>query len=157
VSKDARANNHARYWNTLVKSSQVHGFELLPAIEAGNISLEAGRQLARRILKLPAKQRPDGILIINDVIASGMTDVLRDQMAYRPQIAVQANVPGTLIFGLPVIRFDVDVYRLAMQVVQLLKTNWTAPQEKTDRQWLVPHMAHESARDMQTPAMAFAD
>lgn len=157
VSKDARANNHARYWNTLVKSSQTLDFELLPALEAGDISLEAGRQLARRILKMPAKQRPDGMLIINDVIASGMTDVFRDQAVYRPEIAVQANIPGTLIFGLPVIRFDVDVYRLAMQVVQLLQTKWTSPREKTDRQWLVPHMAHERARDMQTPAIAMAD
>jgi DNA-binding LacI/PurR family transcriptional regulator len=157
VSKDARANNHARYWNTLIKSSQTHGFDLLPALEAGDISLEAGRQLARRILKMPAKQRPDGMLIINDVLASGLTDVFRDQLEYRPVIAVQANVPGTLIFGLPVIRFDVDVYRLAMQVVQLLKTKWVSPDQQAGRKWLVPHMAHERARDMQTPAMAMAE
>lgn len=157
VTKDARAKHHNRYWNAFVQSSEMHGFKTIPALEAGDISLEAGRQLARRMLKMPARQRPDGLVVINDVLASGLTDVLRDHDTYRPEIAVQANVPGTLIFGLPVIRFDVDVYRLAQQVVQLLKTNWLSPDQQPGRQWLIPHMAHERARDMQTPAMVVAD
>ncbi|HAI10902.1 MAG TPA: hypothetical protein DCM28_04315 [Phycisphaerales bacterium] len=157
VTKDARAKHHNRYWNALIQSSEMLGFTALPAIEAGDISLEAGRQLARRILKIPARQRPDGMIVINDVLASGLTDVLRDQETYRPEIAVQANVPGTLIFGLPVIRFDVDVYQLAQQVVELLRSSWLSPDKHAGRQWLNPHMAHERARDMQTPAMVVAD
>ncbi len=157
VTKDARARHHNRYWNAFIQASEMHSFQTAPILEAGDISLEAGRQLARRILKMPVRQRPDGMVVINDVLASGLTDVLRDQKAYQPEIAVQANVPGTLIFGLPVIRFDVDVYRLAKQVVQLLKHSWLSPEILASRQWLIPHMAHERARDMQTPAMIVAD
>jgi DNA-binding LacI/PurR family transcriptional regulator len=157
VTKDARARNHNRYWNAFVQASEMHGFESAPILEAGDISLEAGRQLARRILKMPARQRPDGMVVINDVLASGLTDVLRDQKAYHPEIAVQANVPGTLIFGLPVIRFDVDIYKLAKQVVHQLMHCWLSPDHPVTRQWLIPHMAHERARDMQTPAMVVAE
>ena len=156
VTKDARANHHARYWKAYEQASRAYGFQTQAPLEAGDISLEAGRQLARRLLKMPASQRPDGLVVINDVLASGLTDVLRDQDKYQPEIAVQANIPGSLIFGLPVIRFDVDIYQLAQQVVELLRQKWVEPAKVTGTQWFAPHMAHENARDMQTPALVMA-
>lgn len=156
VTKEGRGHEKLRYWQMYEQAAREYDFQTRPLLEAGDISLEAGRQLARRILQMPVRQRPDGMVIINDVLASGMTDVLRDQVAYRPEIAVQANIPGTLIFGLPVIRFDVDVYQLAEQVVKLLVEKWVRPASKNTRQWFTPHMAHERARDLQASAAVLA-
>lgn len=156
VTKDARDNRRIRYWKAYQRASRLYGFQAMDPLETSAISLEAGRVLARRMLKMPARQRPDGLVVINDVLASGLTDVLRDQDLYRPEIAVQANVPSTLIFGLPVIRFDVDVYQLAQQVVALLKQKWTQPSVQGGTQWFAPHMAHQCARDMQVPALVMA-
>jgi DNA-binding LacI/PurR family transcriptional regulator len=146
-----------RFYKAYQNASAEYGFKTMPMIEAGDISLEDGREVARRLLKMPAKQRPDGLMVINDMLAAGLTDVLRDTQAYRPQIAVQTNTPGSLIFGIPVIRFDVDVYHLARDVVRLLQTVWQQPSLDSQCRWAAPFMAHERARDMQIPAMAMAE
>lgn len=146
-----------RFFHAYHAASQEHGFKTMPLIESEDISLEDGRQVARQLLKLPTRQRPEGLIVINDMLAAGLTDVLRDTPAYRPHIAVQANTPGSLIFGVPVIRFDVDIYQLAQQVVSLLQQSWQQPSEGLQCRWIVPYLAHEQARDMQIPAMAMAD
>ena len=45
---------------------------------------------------------------------------------------------------------------LAQQVVELLRQKWVEPAKVTGTQWFAPHMAHENARDMQTPALVMA-
>ncbi len=141
-------------WKAYQQALAVYGFKTQPLLETDDISLEAGRQLGHQILQLPPDQRPQGLVILNDILASGLTDVLRDQVSYRPEIAVQANVSSMLIFGLPVIRFDVDVDLLAQQTVGLLRQKCMNPDAKSQAvQWFSPHLAHERAKDMQTPAM----
>lgn len=153
VNYRMRIPEQPRLWEGYSQASSELGFEMQPILVTGEISIDAGRRLAQRLLQMPLDQRPDGLMLIHDTVASGVTDVLRDQLAYRPQIAVHANVPGSVIFGIPVIRFDVDIYKLARQTVDLLQTLWKHPHDSANYQWYVPMMKHQCARDVQMSTM----
>jgi DNA-binding LacI/PurR family transcriptional regulator len=142
-----------RFMHAYKRASIDYGFKTMKLVVADDISLEDGREVARHLLKVPEGRRPDGLIVINDMLTAGMTDVFRDESSYQPHIAVQANIPGSLIFGVPVIRFDVDVYELARLVVEQLRKAWQQFDAESLRHDYVPHLAHENARDMQISAL----
>jgi DNA-binding LacI/PurR family transcriptional regulator len=163
VSIDQPQKGHDRYWSVYQQVVSEYGLPVEPIIHAADVlisvnnrTLEAGRRLARLLLNRQSDQRPDGLIILNDMLATGMTDVLREQRDYQPDIAVQANIPSAMIFGIPVIRFDVDIYKMAQQAVKQLQSIWTQPSEQAGLHWYAPYMAHEMAIDMQIPAEIIA-
>lgn len=85
-------------------------------------SLEGGQNVARDLLAMPASERPDGLIVLDDYIALGMTQVLASSVdgqgqKYQPRMAVQTNREVFQSFHLPVIRFEVNLSEMARLLV----------------------------------------
>ena len=59
--------------------------------------IDAGRNIGEYLLARPAEQRPDGLIITNDLVAMGLVETIRVGSNYRPKIAVQTNLQSPLI------------------------------------------------------------
>lgn len=119
--RPAPDNNHA--WDGFRAGLAEVG--LPPRCLACGEGLAAGQLAARRLLAEP--QRPDGLLVVDDRIASGLAVVLRDHPDYRPAIAVQTNRQAPLAFALPVIHFEVDIVALAAAACEVLVARMNNP------------------------------
>ena len=99
-------------------------------------SLHAGfgfagaRIIAKEPLERRPADRPDGLIIVDDWIALGLTSILKQTSDYRPQIVVQTNRQAALTFSLPVIQLEVDIDQLVRSavsmVIELLRSGKTA-------------------------------
>jgi DNA-binding LacI/PurR family transcriptional regulator len=107
----------------------------------GGAGPAGGWQVADQLLDMPEGERPDGLIVLNDRVATGLTAVLAPHSAsYRPQIAVQTNLQAPLAFALPVIHFEVDVDELAERATAMLIARLRNPQTKPRREWLYPEL-----------------
>lgn len=98
-----------------------------------------GWRVADQLLDMPEDERPDGLIVLEDRIATGLTAVLAPHSAsYCPQIAVQTNLQAQLAFAMPVIHFEVDVDQLAERAVVMLMARLRNPQTEPRREWLPP-------------------
>lgn len=104
----------------------------------------SGQQIVRAILSTPARKRPDGIIIANDLLPLTLTQHLSQVPDYRPRIAVMTNRQITYHYALPVINFSIDCCELARQVVQMLAQHLRFPR-KTRPQivWFEPVLAND--------------
>ncbi len=87
----------------------------------------AGYALAEQLIARAAEERPDGLIVIDDRIAMGLTAGLAARSDYRPRIAVHANRQAPLYYALPVIRFEIDIEQLAAMAVHLLAQRLLTP------------------------------
>lgn len=86
-------------------------------------SIEGGQNVARDLLKQPVGSRPDALIVLDDYIALGLTQVLATTSdaqgrMYRPRIAVQTNREVLQNFQLPVVRFEVSLTGIANRLVE---------------------------------------
>jgi DNA-binding LacI/PurR family transcriptional regulator len=81
---------------------------------------KAGFHLADHLLSLPASERPDGLVVLDDHVASGLTVALRARVDYRPALAVLVNRQTSEEFLLPVTRYENDLELLARLAVEKL-------------------------------------
>ncbi|MCC7193485.1 MAG: GntR family transcriptional regulator [Phycisphaeraceae bacterium] len=79
-----------------------------------------GQRIASSLLQKPEQDRPEGIIVFDDHFAMGMTSVLREAGNYSPMIAVQTNRQLPLVYGLPVIPFEVDIDELTRRTAALM-------------------------------------
>lgn len=89
--------------------------------------LGGGVEIATRLLAMPPQDRPDGIIVVNDIMGLGLAGVLRESAGYRPMIIVQTNRQIPLVYAVPVIRLEVDIDELAAQAVDLLISQMLNP------------------------------
>jgi DNA-binding LacI/PurR family transcriptional regulator len=80
--------------------------------------LASGREVADQLLSRSADERPDGLVILDDVAAQGFSVRVREVNHYAPQLAVQTNRQAPLAFPLPAYHFEVDVEELARRAVE---------------------------------------
>lgn len=89
-------------------------------IEYKRHSIEGGREIAEQCMAMSPKDRPDGLILMDDYVVMGLTDRLKDQKKYQPHIAGLTNRQAPLLFSLPVIRFEQDIEVLARTTVDLV-------------------------------------
>lgn len=80
--------------------------------------LASGREVADRLLSRSSDERPDGLVVLDDVTAQGVSVRIREAGDYAPQMAVQTNRQAPLAFPLPALHFEVDVEGLARRAVE---------------------------------------
>ena len=102
-----------------------------------------GLHLAEKLLVLPPKQRPDGLVVCNDWVAMGLTAGLAATRDYRPAIAVQTNKQAPLAFASPVIHFEVDVEEMAASSVKMLVQMMRNPLLPPRREWVLSQLSME--------------
>lgn len=109
---------YAHYWEGFAAAMTEHGLTVSEAdrFVVGS-GLESGRRLAERLLALPAGRRPDGLVVLDDIAAQGLTVHLQGAGSYRPALAVQTNRQAPVAFAWPVSHFEFDVERLAEKAV----------------------------------------
>lgn len=118
----------------------------------GGDGLHGGWRVAQHLLEMPSRMRPDGLIVIDDRIASGLTAVLAGANGeYRPRIAVQTNRQAPLAYALPVIHYEVDVDELARRAVANLMARLLNPATELQREYLSPKLRSRTPRYMELP------
>lgn len=105
-----------RYFQGYAQAMKAAGLEVRTAFLDG-LGTEAGRRVATELLGMPADERPDGLILLDDWTAMGVAAQLRSATEYRPELAVQVNRQAPLTFALPIFRFEVDIAALAFAAV----------------------------------------
>jgi len=100
----------------------------------------AGGREAQVLLGLPAKRRPDGLVVTDDYMAAGLTSVLREAGGYRPRIAVITHLQAPQIYALPVLRFELDIAELAQRGVAILMERLRNPGLPDRVDWVAPRL-----------------
>ncbi|MGI5870306.1 MAG: GntR family transcriptional regulator [Kiritimatiellia bacterium] len=107
---------------------------------SGGAGAHGGSRIAGQLLALPAHRRPQGLIVVNDLVASGLCAVIASTSDYRPAIVVQTNRQAPLAFALPVIHCEVDVEELASRSVANLLARMRNPALPLRREWAFPHV-----------------
>ncbi len=110
--------------------------------------LEGGVQAARELLARPVDRRPDGLVVMDDWIAHGLTALLRQESDYRPLLVVQTSRQVPLGFALPVVRCEVDIDDIARRAVDLCLAGLTGRQGVERVQWVQATLADDAAARM---------
>lgn len=101
-------------------------FESLVCSASGNTGLLFEHQFVERILALPGEQRPDGIIVQDDISAQSIAAML-SATEYRPLFIYQANQQLPLSYAIPAVPFSVDLDRLAFWSAELLLEKLLSP------------------------------
>lgn len=89
----------------------------------GGSELQGGRELGQELLRRPHSERPHGVLVIDDHVAMGLAEVLKQtDTHYRPQIACVTNRQLPLSYALPVMEWKLDVQELADLAVSHIRS-----------------------------------
>ncbi len=100
----------------------------------------AGARVAQSLLALPAARRPDGLIVLDDYMAAGLTAVLREGGGYRPRIAVVTHLQAPQVYALPVLRFELDIAELARRGVAILAERLRNPDLPGRVEWVAPRL-----------------
>ncbi len=98
-----------------------------PEFLDGRFGIAGGERVGNELLARPAAKRPDALIVLDDYIALGLTNVLARDNAYRPQIAVQVHRQLPLRYALPVHAYAIDLERLVDQAIDLLRNRLLRP------------------------------
>lgn len=113
-------------------------------IEYTRVSIEGGREIADACLAMPAGERPDGFILMDDYVTMGLADRLKDQSDYQPHLASLTNRQAPLLFGMPVIRLEQDIEALARISVDMVMQQLVDPTAKPK---VVPYPFHLITED----------
>jgi hypothetical protein len=98
----------------------------------------SGTRIAEEILKQPAEKRPDGLIILDDNVAAGLTARLAEMPDYRPALAIQTNKQVPMTFALPATHYAVDLALIARLCAEKL-VNWLLnPDAPQTVDWIPP-------------------
>lgn len=106
-------------------------------------ALDAGQQFAREAMSLPEEDRPDGVVICDDIMAQGFfSELVRLQdpnLSYLPQSVCLRNKDSQIDFPTRFIsNYEVDPKQIAdLLVAQLLK-HLQSDQPKMETTWIFP-------------------
>jgi DNA-binding LacI/PurR family transcriptional regulator len=131
-----------RFWDSFRATSTAGGLEESAAVSLhGGAGPYGGWRVAEQILEMPADARPDGLIVIDDRIATGLAAALASRDGdYRPVIAIQTNLQAPLAYALPAIHYAVDVEQLAMRAVGNLMERLLSPTTPQKREYIYPEL-----------------
>ncbi len=102
----------------LLQSDNVQSTQ--PPILSADNDVHNGALLGERLLALPPQQRPDSLIIQDDLVAASLLCRVAQSPSYRPRVAVQVNAQLSQIYPLPVTRVAIDVCELARMGIETL-------------------------------------
>lgn len=108
--------NESRQCLTQLRREGLH----IEVIEYSRQSIDGGREIADQCMAMSPKDRPEGLILMDDYVVMGMTDRLKDQEKYRPLIVGLTTKQAPLLFSLPVVRLEQDIEVLARNTVDLV-------------------------------------
>ncbi|OGV84191.1 MAG: hypothetical protein A3K19_27730 [Lentisphaerae bacterium RIFOXYB12_FULL_65_16] len=128
-----------RFWGGFTAAMKENGLSIRPdrPVCSGQ-GPQGGRQVAAQLLALSPRQRPDGLMVVDDRICTGLCAGLREASDYRPVIVTHANHQAPLDFALPVTRIEVDIDALADRAVSMLLARVLDPTLADERVYLPP-------------------
>ncbi len=100
---------------------------------AAGRGLAGGMAVADQLLALPARQRPDGLVVTDDRIASGLSLRLLATADYRPTVAVQTCRQVPQVYGWPVLGFANDLEALIATAIDLLAARLVHPEQPAEQ------------------------
>jgi hypothetical protein len=96
----------------------------------GSFVLE--RRFAENLLKLPEADRPDGLVVQDDITAQALASMLAIT-DYRPVLAAQTNLQMPLSFALPTLPFAIDLEKIAQSAAELMVQKLLLPSANPGR------------------------
>lgn len=158
VSIAPPTESYQRFWTGFRRGMTAAGLSFDESCRMhGGEGAIGGHRVAEALLQLPGRRRPDGLIIVDDRVATGLTSTLAAKSSYRPTIVVQTNMQAPLAYALPVIHFQVDVDELAQRATSMLLTRLLDVSLPSQRQWLVPQLLDESPGHMVMSPQVAAD
>ncbi len=143
VSAGAPNPSQCRFWDGFTQGAAASGIPAssMTRFDSGNkISKEAGGKIGERILATPGEERPDGVLIVNDWLAMGVCEALRETDK-PPIVAAQVNKQTPVHLPPEVLRFEVDINKMASLTVDLALRTMIDPRRAHGVIWLEPELA----------------
>lgn len=158
ITSEGHHETRHRFWDEFCHVASQHGLTVGESENLhGGSGPVGGCRVAEQLYALPADQRPDGLIITDDAIASGLTAVLSIRSGYRPRMAVQTNRQVPIAYSLPVFHFELDATLLAAQAVDMIATRLLRPNTPHECRWVAPHLASPFETILPTEVLESAD
>ncbi len=140
VSIGGPTTGHRRFWDAFVQTMNNAGQPVDERTHSyfGGEGALGGARVAKRLLSMPAHLRPQGLVVIDDRLAAGLTAVLAEQTEYRPTMVVQTNVQAPIAFSLPVIHVELDVDDMARAASADMLERLIHPDMPPSLHWIAP-------------------
>lgn len=100
--------------------------------------LQGSKDLVAQLLARPEQDRPEALIVMDDYVALGMTEMLAQQGDYRPHIAVTTHLQLPLGFHLPVVRFEIDLHAMTQQIIEEVHARLLNPALPQTLQFISP-------------------
>jgi DNA-binding LacI/PurR family transcriptional regulator len=123
-------------------------------LHSASWQIAAGQSAAKVIAAMPKRERPDGLIVVDDFTAAGLTMTLRELGDYRPRIAVLTNLQVPQVYALPVFRFQLDVDLLARRGVSVFHKRLLNPTLPAHMDWVAPRYGGEPESPFPPAGMA---
>lgn len=142
VSMKGPKPGHHLFWDVFRAATGAVGLKEPDVISLhGGEGPCGGQCVAEKILGMPLKERPDGLIVLDDRIATGLTAILASSdSVYRPHIAVQTNVQASMAYALPVFHYGVDIDKLTKRAVDNLMGRLLNPGSQLKREYIYPEL-----------------
>ena len=118
----------SRAWRGFKTACLAAGLTPAAVYSDGVEGIEGGVEVARRLLALPAAQRPDGLLVTDDWLAAGIMQGLVPTPSYRPRYVCQVNREACLPLLEPALVYEVvmaDLVEMGMRrLSEALRGRW---------------------------------
>ncbi|MCF7854669.1 MAG: hypothetical protein K9N51_07725, partial [Candidatus Pacebacteria bacterium] len=110
--------------------------------------IDSGREAAGLLLGRPAHERPDGLIVGDDIVAMALAQVLRLESDYAPAIATITHQAAPLTFALPVLHFELNDAVFASTAVRMLTDRLCDPDLPDRVELIAPRLIDEDAAHM---------
>lgn len=117
--------------------------EIAIVSNASGSQIWSERQFVKRLLEMPESQRPDGLIVQDDISAQAISMML-STTPYRPALSALTNLQMPLTFGLPCIPFSVDIEQIAVEASQLLLEKLLSPRAPDQIIAIIPEQLPET-------------
>jgi len=151
ASNSERTSAVTRFWTAFdggvreAGLTPIPGETLMLGSHSGHHMERDALEQARQLLQMPARERPDGLILTDDHFASHLAMFLREAGDYRPMMAVQTNRQHPRIFLLPIFAYEVDIQTLADGAVNLLLERVRNPAARERVEWISPKLVQQEA------------
>ena len=112
-------------------------------------ALDAGQEFARTAMSLPPEERPDGVVLCDDIMAQGFfSELVRLQdpcLIYLPQSVCLRNKESQIDFPARFIsNYEVNPKQIADLLVEQLLKHLQPDQPATETAWIFPEKSNSN-------------
>ncbi len=125
-------------------------------------ALDAGQEFARTAMSLPPEERPDGVVLCDDIIAQGFfSELVRLQyphLTYLPQLVCLRNKESQIDFPARFIsNYEVNPRLIADLLVEQLLKHLQSGQPATENTWIFPEKLNSNLINQDNPTNQYKE